>query len=53
MGVKSIETRHYEERDAFFGGLRQLSRRSFFKLAGVSAAAALGVLVKKGTTYAK
>jgi 3',5'-cyclic AMP phosphodiesterase CpdA len=42
MGVKSIETRHYEERDAFFAGLRRLSRRSFFKLAGVSAAAALG-----------
>jgi 3',5'-cyclic AMP phosphodiesterase CpdA len=42
MGVKSIETKHYEERDAFFAGLRTLSRRSFFKLAGISAAAALG-----------
>ena len=28
-GVKSIETRHYEERDAFFAGLRHVSRRSF------------------------
>jgi len=40
-GVKSIETRHHEERDAFFAGLRRLSRRSFVKLAGISAGAAL------------
>jgi hypothetical protein len=33
-GVKSIETKHYEERDAFFRGLHNLDRRSF--LAGVS-----------------
>jgi len=41
-GVKSIETRHYEERDAFFAGLQRVSRRSFLKLAGVSAGIALG-----------
>jgi len=41
MAWKSIETKHYEERDAFFRGLGRVSRRSFFKLAGVSAAAAL------------
>ena len=35
--LKSIETRHYEERDAFFHGLRRVSRRSFLKLAGLSA----------------
>jgi predicted MPP superfamily phosphohydrolase len=38
---KSIETRHYEERDAFFAGLRRMSRRSFFRLAGVSAGLAM------------
>jgi Icc protein len=41
MAWKSIETRHHEERDAFFCGLGRVSRRTFFKLAGVSAAAAL------------
>jgi len=41
MGWKSIETKHYAERDAFFRSLGRVSRRSFFKLAGVSAAAAL------------
>src|SRR5712691_8219329 len=41
MAIRSIETRHYAERAAFFAGLRRLSRRSFFKLAGVSAGAAL------------
>jgi 3',5'-cyclic-AMP phosphodiesterase len=41
---KSIETRHYEERDAFFTGLSRLSRRSFFKLAGISA----GIAASKG-----
>jgi len=40
-GVKSIETRHYEERDAFFAGLRHVSRRSFMKLAGLSAGLAM------------
>jgi Icc protein len=34
---ESIETRHYAERDAFFAGLRRLSRRSFLKVAGLSA----------------
>src|SRR5262245_17369169 len=40
-GHRSIETRHYEERDAFFAGLRHVSRRGFMKLAGLSAAAAM------------
>jgi Icc protein len=41
MAIKSIETKHYEERDAFFAALPRLSRRAFFKLAGLSAGAAL------------
>jgi 3',5'-cyclic-AMP phosphodiesterase len=41
-GIKSVETRYVEERDRFFAGLSKLSRRSFFKLAGLSAAAAWG-----------
>ncbi len=41
---KSIETRHYDERDAFYRGLRQLNRRAFFKLAGLSA----GIAASKG-----
>jgi hypothetical protein len=43
-GVKSIETRHYEERAAFFAGLQRCSRRSFLKLAGLSA----GLVAAKG-----
>lgn len=39
-GPKSVETKYYEERDRFFAGLSRLSRRSFVKLAGLSAAAA-------------
>jgi Icc protein len=39
--MKSIETRYYEERDAFFARLARLSRRSFFRVAGASAAVAL------------
>ena len=35
--ARSIETRHHEERDAFFAGLRRMSRRSFLRLAGLSA----------------
>jgi Icc protein len=34
---RSIETRHEEERDQLFAGLRRLSRRSFARLAGLSA----------------
>jgi len=41
-GVKSIETKYYEERDRLFAGLSRLDRRAFFKLAGLSAAAAMG-----------
>ena len=40
-GTKSIETRHYEERDAFFAGLRRMSRRGFLRLAGASAGLAM------------
>jgi Icc protein len=40
-GIKSIETRYHEERDRLFAGLSRLSRRSFFRVAGASAAAAL------------
>ena len=38
-GIKSIETKHHQERNALFAGLSRLSRRSFFKVAGASAAA--------------
>lgn len=42
---KSVETRHYEERDDFFRGLARLDRRGFLRLssAAVAAAAASGV----------
>src|SRR5262249_58580924 len=40
-GIKSIETRHYDERDAFFAGLRRMSRRGFLRLAGASAGLAM------------
>lgn len=45
-GVKSIETKHYEERTAFFDALGRLDRRAFLKVASVSAgiAAAKGLL---------
>ena len=43
-GVKSIETRHYEEREALFDGLGRLSRRAFFRVAGISA----GIAAAKG-----
>src|SRR4051812_15584025 len=43
-GVKSIETKHYEERDRLFQGLSGLSRRSFMRLAGLSA----GIVAAKG-----
>jgi 3',5'-cyclic AMP phosphodiesterase CpdA len=44
---KSIETKHYEERDAFFGDLARLgglSRRGFLAVAGASA----GIAAAKG-----
>ena len=45
-GPKSIETIHYEERAALFGGLKRLDRRSFLKVsaAAVAAVAANGLL---------
>ena len=45
-GVKSIETKHYEERDALFRGLHNLDRRSFLKvsIAAATAAAANGIV---------
>ena len=47
---KSIETKHALERDAFFDGLGRLSRRSFLKVAGLSAglAAAKGLAAPHG-----
>ncbi|MFY0577012.1 hypothetical protein ACN28S_24290 [Cystobacter fuscus] len=42
--IKSIETKHHEERDAFFEGLRRLDRRGFMRLAGLSA----GIVAAKG-----
>jgi Icc protein len=43
--IKSIETRHHEEREALFRGLKQLDRRQFMKvsLSALGATAALGV----------
>jgi Icc protein len=48
--VPSIETKHHEERSAFFEGLGKLSRRRFFQLAGLSAglAAAKGLVTPHG-----
>src|SRR5687768_13631778 len=47
---KSVETKHHEERDEFFRGLAKLPRRSFFRLAGLSAAyaAAHGLVTPHG-----
>ena len=50
---KSIETKHYEERDSFFtdlGRLGHLDRRAFMKIAGISAgiAAAKGLVTPHG-----
>jgi len=39
---RSVETTHYEEREAFFAGLARVSRRTFLRLAGLSAGIALG-----------
>jgi 3',5'-cyclic AMP phosphodiesterase CpdA len=43
--LKSVETKYYEERDAFFQGLANLDRRDFLRIsaAAVAAAAAEGV----------
>src|SRR5262249_59503491 len=40
-GIKSIEPRHYDGRDAFFAGLGRMSRRGFLRLAGASAGLAM------------
>ena len=40
---KSIETKHHEERDAFFRDLQHLDRRAFLRVAGVSAGIAAGM----------
>jgi len=50
---KSIETKHYEERDSFFADLARLGhldRRAFMKIAGISAgiAAAKGLITPHG-----
>jgi len=41
-GFKGIETKHYEERDAFFAGLARVSRRSFLKPPACRRGIALG-----------
>ena len=40
---KSIETKYYEERQEFFDGLKQLDRRAFLRVAGMSAGIAAGM----------
>ena len=45
--IKSVETRHLEEREALFRGLRNLDRRAFLKASTGAAAAA----VAAGVTY--
>ena len=42
-GYKSIETKYYEERAAFFDELGKLDRRAFLRLAGLSAGIAAGM----------
>ncbi len=46
LGIKSIETRHYEERDELFKALKSLDRRAFMKVsaAAFGASAASGLL---------
>lgn len=46
LGVKSIETRHYEEREELFRALKSLDRRSFMKVsaAAFGASAASGLM---------
>src|SRR5262249_11201363 len=46
LGVKSIETKHMEERETLFRGLHNLDRRSFLR----GRAAALGAAVGAGIT---
>lgn len=51
---KGIETKHYEERDSFFAELTrlsQLSRRSFFQVAGLSAGIAAGKSLITPTSF--
>src|SRR5687768_5776812 len=45
MGNKfrSIETKHHEERDAFFKDLQRLDRRAFMRVAGISAGIVAGM----------
>ncbi|MBV9946945.1 MAG: metallophosphoesterase [Myxococcales bacterium] len=43
-GIKSIETKHFEERDALFRALKSLDRRSFLKVS----AAAFGAVAGQG-----
>lgn len=44
MGIKSVETKYMEQRDALFRGLQNLPRRDFIKLASISA----GIVASKG-----
>ena len=40
MGIKSVETKYMEEREALFKKIGRLNRRDFVKAASISAAAA-------------
>jgi len=42
LGVKSIETRHYEEREELFRALKSLDRRAFVKVSAAAFGAAAG-----------
>jgi 3',5'-cyclic AMP phosphodiesterase CpdA len=44
MGIKSVETKYMERRDAMFAALARVSRRDFVRLAGLSA----GIAAAKG-----
>ena len=39
--MKSVETKHMEERQGFFAALKNLDRRSFMKVSAAAAGAAL------------
>lgn len=41
-GIKSVETKYYEEREQVLSGLRNLDRRSFLRLSSAALGAALG-----------
>ncbi|HEX8699617.1 MAG TPA: metallophosphoesterase, partial [Myxococcaceae bacterium] len=48
---KSVETKYYEEREAFFEGLKRLDRRGFMRLAGLSAGIAAGMGLQSPVSF--